>query len=183
KGIRVEVRPRAGRTPTDSVTNSAARAARMRQENMVEIVLQTKATAGRRRTLVASVALALLALVLFFPARGSAEEADPAGDLPVAFAPNAGQTDDSVRYVARGAGYSFFFTDEQAVLSLVRTDRQDVTGLALELRFVGASSDARLEARELASGTVSQLTGAGADSASNVETYQELVYRELWPGI
>ena len=149
----------------------------------MELVLQTRATAGRRRAFAASVVFAVLALVLFFPARGSAEEADPAGDLPLAFAPNAGQTDDSVRYVARGAGYSFFFTDEQAVLSLVRTDRQDVTGLALELRFVGASPDARLEAREPASGTVSQLTGAGADSASNVEAYQELVYRELWPGI
>ena len=149
----------------------------------MELVLQTRATAGRRCAFAASVVFAVLALVLFFPARGSAQEADPAGDLPLAFAPNAGQTDDSVRYVARGAGYSFFFTDEQAVLSLVRTDRQDVTGLALELRFVGASPDARLEAREPASGTVSQLTGAGADSASNVEAYQELVYRQLWPGI
>ena len=149
----------------------------------MELVLQTRATAGRRRAFAASVVFAVLALVLFFPARGSAQETDPAGDLPLAFAPNAGQTDDSVRYVARGAGYSFFFTDEQAVLSLVRTDRQDVSGLALELRFVGASPDARLEAREPASGTVSQLTGAGADSASNVEAFQELVYRELWPGI
>jgi Beta-propeller repeat len=154
----------------------------MRQENVVELVLETRATAGRRRTLAASIAFAFLALVLFFPARGSAQETDPAGDLPLAFAPNAGQTDQSVRYLARGAGYSFFFADEQAVLSLVRTDGQDVAVLALELRFVGASSDARLEAREPASGTVSQLTGASADSA-NVETYQELVYRELWPGI
>ncbi len=88
----------------------------------MELVLQNKATPARRRTLVASVAFALLAFLLFFPARGSAEEADPAGDLPVAFAPNAGQTDDSVRYVARGAGYSFFFTDDQAVLSLVKAD-------------------------------------------------------------
>jgi hypothetical protein len=154
----------------------------MRQENVVELVLQTKATAGRRRTLVASVALALLALVLFFPARGSAEEADPAGDLPVAFAPNAGQTEDSVRYVARGSGYSFFFTDEQAVLSLVKADGQDVAGVALELRFLGASPDAHLEAREPAPGTVSQLSSSSGDSASNVETYQELAYRELWPG-
>jgi len=149
----------------------------------VELVLQTRATSGRWRTLAASVAFAFLALMLFFPARGSAEEADPAGDLPLAFAPNAGQTDDSVRYVARGAGYSFFFTDEQAVLSLVKTDGQDVTGVALELRFLGASPEASLEAREPASGTVSQLTSSSGDSASNVETYQELVYRDLWPGI
>jgi Beta-propeller repeat len=155
----------------------------MRQENVVELVLQTRSTAGRRRTLAASVAFAFLALVLFFPARGSAEEADPAGDLPLAFATNAGQTDESVRYLARGAGYSFFFTDEQAVLSLVKTDGQAATGVALELRFVGTSPEARLEARKPAAGTVSQLTGSSGDSASNVETHQELVYRELWPGI
>ena len=136
----------------------------------MELVLQTRATAGRRRTLAASVVFAFLALVLFFPARGSAEEADPAGDLPLAFAPNAGQTDDLVRYVARGAGYSFFFTDEQAVLSLVKTDGQAATGLALELRFVGANPDSHLEARERASGTVSQLTGSAGGSASNLET-------------
>jgi Beta-propeller repeat len=155
----------------------------MRQENVVELVLQTRATAGRRRTLAASVAFAFLALVLFFPARGSAEEADPAGDLPLAFAPNAGQTDDSVRYLARGAGYSFFFTDNQAVLSLVKADGQAATGLALELEFVGTSPDARLEARVPASGTVNQLTSSSSDSTFDVETYQELVYRELWPGI
>jgi Beta-propeller repeat len=155
----------------------------MRQENVVSLILQTRATAGRRRTLAAGVAFAFLALVLFFPARGSAQEADPAGDLPLAFAPNAGQMDDSVRYVARGAGYSFFFTDEQAVLSLVKTDGQAAAGVALELRFVGTSPEVRLEAREPAAGTVSQLTGSSGDSASDVETYQELVYRDLWPGI
>jgi Beta-propeller repeat len=112
-------------------------------------------------------ALAFLALALFFPTGASAEEPIQTNEVPMAFAPNAGETDDSVRYVARGAGYSFFFTDEQAVLSLVKTDGQDATGLALELGFVGASPDARVEARDPASGTVSQ----------------ELVYRELWPGI
>jgi hypothetical protein len=128
-------------------------------------------------------ALAFLALALFFPTGAAAEEPIQTDEVPLAFAPNAGQTDDAVRYVARGAGYSFFFTDEQAVLSLVRADGQDAGGLALGLRFVGANPDARLEALEPASGTVSRLTGSAGDSASNVETYQELVYRELWPGI
>src|ERR687898_1570624 len=161
KTSRGRVRTKARRTPTDSGNEPAAVCGSMRQENVVELVLHTRATAGRRRTLAASVAFAVLALVLLFPARGSAQEADPAGDLPLAFAPDAGQTDDSVRYVARGAGYSFFFTDEQAVLSLVKADGQDVTGLALELGFVGASPDARLDARDPAAGTVSQLTGSG----------------------
>jgi hypothetical protein len=157
----------------------------MRQENVVEQVIGKAArrSSDRLRALgVLAASVALLALVLFFPTRASAEAASDS-DLPVAFAPNAGQTDEVVRYLARGAGYSFFFTDNQAVLSLAKADGQAVTGLALELEFVGTGSDARLEARAPASGTVSQLTSSSSDSASDVETYQELVYRELWPGI
>jgi uncharacterized protein YfiM (DUF2279 family) len=158
----------------------------MRQENVVEQVIGEAArrSSDRLRALgVLAAGVALLALVLFFPTRASAEEAASGSDLPVAFAPNAGQTDEAVRYLARGAGYSFFFTDNQAVLSLVKADGQAATGLALELEFVGTSPDARLEARGPASGTVSQLTSSSSDSTSGVETYQELVYRELWPGI
>jgi hypothetical protein len=158
----------------------------MRQENVVEQVIGKAAhrSSDRLRALgLLAASVALLALVLFFPTRASAEEAASDSDLPVAFAPNAGQTDEAVRYLARGAGYSFFFTDNQAVLSLVKADGQAATGLALELEFVGTSPDARLEARAPASGTVSQLTSSSSDSTSDVETYQELVYRELWPGI
>jgi hypothetical protein len=144
---------------------------------VVHQVLPTRTTLGSWL----AAAGVFLGILLFFPTGASAEE--PKSDPPVAFAPNAGQTDHSVRYLARGAGYSFFFTDEQAVLSLVKTDGQAAAGVALGLSFVGASPDAHLEARERAAGTVSQLTGSSGDSASAVETYQELVYRELWPGI
>jgi hypothetical protein len=125
--------------------------------------------------------LALASLVLFFPDRASAEDA-PA-DLPVVFAPNEGQTEESVRYVARGAGYSFFFTDDAAVLSLVRTEGQPIVGVALELEFVGADADAHPEARVPAAGAVTQIEGPAGDSVSGVQTYRELVYRDLWPGI
>ena len=40
------------------------------------------------------------------------------GRLPMHFEPNQGQTADEVRYLARGAGYSLFLTDTEAVLVL-----------------------------------------------------------------
>ena len=40
------------------------------------------------------------------------------GRLPMHFEPNQGQTDPAVRYLARGAGYSLFLTDAEAVLVL-----------------------------------------------------------------
>jgi hypothetical protein len=99
--------------------------------------------------------------------------------LPLSFTVNAGQADERARYLAQGAGYSFFFTDDSAVLSFAQTSE----GLALELRFLGASPDARLEARHRTAGTVNHLAGDSGAWQSGLPTYEELTYRELWPGI
>ncbi len=40
------------------------------------------------------------------------------GKLPIAFEPNLGQMDASVKYLARGSGYTLFVTSQEAVLSL-----------------------------------------------------------------
>jgi hypothetical protein len=119
-----------------------------------------------------------VALGLLAPAvpSSTAHAAQTSGALPLTFAANAGQTGERVRYLAQGAGYSFLFADDRAVLSFARADR----GLALEVRFVGAGPDARLEAGARAAGTVNHLTG---ESAAGLPAYQEIAYRDLWPGI
>ena len=99
------------------------------------------------------------------------------GKLPLSFVANAGQTDESVRYYAQGSGFGFFFTEDKAVLSLAKGDR----GHALELGFLGASPDASLEAGQPAPGTVNYLTAG--ESHTSLPTYQQVVYRGLWPGI
>jgi hypothetical protein len=40
------------------------------------------------------------------------------GRLPLSFEPNRGQSDPSVRFLARGAGYTLFLTGDEAILSL-----------------------------------------------------------------
>jgi hypothetical protein len=97
--------------------------------------------------------------------------------LPLAFIPNAGQTDKHVRYYAQGAGHSFYFTDHKAVLALVKGDH----GEALQLRFLGANPNAKLTATDRASGRVNYFTGS--ERHTNLATYGRLVYRDLWPGI
>jgi hypothetical protein len=177
--------------------------------------------------LAASVALGLLALALLVPSHAPAQAAkatahsqapspshlsetprqstlDGYDKLPLSFAPNVGQTDQRVRYLVQGTGYSFFFTDEKAVLSFAKPAEEDMTrspfargslllpfpndgpasdGLALDLRFLGANPDARLEAGHQAVGTVNHLTGAKSAWKSGLPTYEELAYRELWPGV
>jgi len=127
--------------------------------------------------------------------------------LPLAFAPNAGQSDERVRYLAQGGGYSFFFTDRGLTMSFSKGSEGGDQGglasiappglpedafsgsgprrgaLALELGFEGANPNARLEASERAPGRASHLGGGRGEAQAGLATYRELTYHDLWPGI
>ena len=125
------------------------------------------------------IVLALLAIALpadaTQPGQAAAAErraADAYASLPLAFVPNAGQTDERVRYYAQGAGYGLYFTDQEAVLALEKGER----GHALELRFLGANPRAELEAADRATGRVNYLTGS--EHQTDLPTYGRVVYRE-----
>jgi hypothetical protein len=128
------------------------------------------------------------------------------GRLPLAFAPNAGQADGRVRYLAQVAGSSLFFTERHVVLAFTKPTsageqppgalvapgppaaasiaaRPASRGLALQLRFVGANPDVRLQAGERGAGTLNYLVGERSEWKRGLPTYRELTYRELWPGI
>jgi hypothetical protein len=98
-------------------------------------------------------------------------------ELPLAFVPNAGQTDRGVRYSAQGDGFAYFFTPGAAVLSF----RQAARGQVIRLRPVDANPAAVLEARRALPATVSYFRGSAR--YTNLAAYEELVYRDLWPGI
>jgi hypothetical protein len=140
------------------------------------------AGSSRLWLIAAFVALSLLLPVAEAPAQSAATDASD--ELPLSFAPNAGQTDERVRYLAQGAGYSFFFTDAGAVLSFApgTDDAAESSGLALGLRFPGADPETRLDTGARAAGTVNRLTASG-EQQSGVPTYEEIVYRDLWPNI
>ena len=97
-----------------------------------------------------------------------------ASKLPLTFVPNKGQTDKSVRYYAEGAGHSFYFTPDKAVLSFTKRDK----GVALDLlRLARARHEARGR-RE--SGRQGQLP-VGSEHRRNLPTYREVAYRNAWP--
>jgi hypothetical protein len=111
------------------------------------------------------------------PASAKRRAASAYANLPLAFVPNTGQTDQQVRYYAQGAGYNFYFTDHKAVLALQKGER----GGALRLRFLGANPNARPIAADRSTGRVNYLTGS--EHHTDLPTYQQLIYRDLWPGI
>ena len=105
--------------------------------------------------------------------------ADAMAKLPLSFIPNRGQADAATRFYAQGSGYSFGFTRRGVSLDLSRGRR----ATALRLGFVGAARTPAIEAGSPLPGKVNYLRGEGAASYSNLPTYGELRYRELWPGI
>src|SRR5688572_15828586 len=63
------------------------------------------------------------------------------GKIPLTFEKNQGQTDSSVDFVARGAGYTLFLTSREAVLSVGGR-----APYAIRMKILGASRSAKPEA-------------------------------------
>lgn len=79
------------------------------------------------------------------PAREAQSVASAYTNLPIAFEPNMGQTDPSVSFVARGAGYNLFLRANDATLCLFRVSpprefgaRGSVSTSVFRMKLLGA---------------------------------------------
>ena len=127
--------------------------------------------------------------------------------LPLAFEPNQGQTDSRVKYLARGAGYTLFLTNQGMVLALKRPNpgldswrhppikpkgaprarpfklspyAQDI----LRLSFTGASSQASFEGQDSLSGVSNYFIGQQPSQwHTRVPHYGRVRVREIYPGV
>jgi hypothetical protein len=106
------------------------------------------------------------------------------GRLPLAFVPNAGQTDARVRFAAHAAGAQFYFTRSEAVFAFTKGSPRDGKGVALRLVFLGANPDATIDGQGRQAGKVNYFIGNDPKRwRTNLPTYGRVVYRDLWPGI
>jgi hypothetical protein len=159
-------------------------------------------------SLIASMVAMLAALRLAAPAsRHIPEEAvAPAsalaapldlGTLPLVFEPNGGQTDPAVRFMAHAPGGILFFTPSEVVLALSGpiAGKQEVGSIAgapaenapasvVRMQFIGATAAPAIEGGETLPGRVSYLLGNDpANWQTNLPTFQNIVYRGLYPGV
>lgn len=122
------------------------------------------------------------------------------GALPLAFTPNAGQTDAHVRYEARSPGGTLYFTDSAIVVArplpapsvghpaaLGDSFATDVPAPAFDvtrLAFVGVNPSARIVTADPLPSRVNYFIGSDPNSwRTNLPTYGALVYQDLYPGI
>lgn len=106
---------------------------------------------------------------------------DTYGKLPLTFEVNQGQTDPTVKFLARGDGYGLFLTPTEAVLSL---GKPDDASRALHLRWVGANPAPKVTGREEQTGKVNYLKGNDPSGwRRNVPIYARVAYESVYPGI
>ena len=95
--------------------------------------------------------------------------------LPLVFEPNVGQTEDSVRFVARGEGYTVFLTDTEAVVA--------AEGATVRMQMVGGAP-ASLVAEGEGAARINYLKGNDrARWRRDVPTYSRVRATGAYPGI
>jgi hypothetical protein len=105
---------------------------------------------------------------------------DRGPSLPAAFIPNRGQSDPRVHFYAQTPGASFWFTRDEAVFSLTKNGQR----ADLALHFIDAQPQMIMRGAEPMNGRVNYLVGNDRSRwQTDLPTYRELVYGDLWPGI
>lgn len=126
---------------------------------------------------------------MILPATGaiadSARSGLHAAQQPLYFEENHGQTDEQVRFLARGAGGTLFLTPAAAVLKLHDVSGSRARGMpVLRMRLVGARPDPEIEGRRPEPARSHYYTGADRSRwLTDVPTYARVRYRSVYPGI
>ena len=105
------------------------------------------------------------------------------GDLPLSFEENRGQSDQRVRFLSRGAGYTFFLTPGEAVLAFSQDQAQSHPAV-LRLQLAGSNADARIGGADPLPGSSNYFLGQDPVRwRTGVPTYRKVAYENIYPGI
>ena len=114
------------------------------------------------------------------------------GKLPLVFELNQGQTDNHVKFLSRGNGFSLFLTSNEAVLSLknpvssitTNTGGTQVTAGVLCMKLIGANTEAQMTGLEELPGKSNYYIGNDPQKwYSSVPNYAKVHYEGIYPGI
>jgi hypothetical protein len=125
------------------------------------------------------------------------------GKLPLSFEANRGQSDKQVKFLSRGQGYTLFLTNDEAVLSLRRSNlnlsdshsfgmspsafRQDAEkgqSAVLRMKLVGANKAAPIAGTGVQEGKSNYFIGNDPSQwRTNVSNYSQVRYQDAYPGV
>ena len=97
--------------------------------------------------------------------------------LPLSFESNQGQTDASVKFLARASGYTLFVTEDEAVFA-------GRDGSVERMKLIGANRKARVELLDKQPGISNYFIGNDPSKwRTNVSNYGRVALRGVYPGI
>jgi hypothetical protein len=142
---------------------------------------------SKLRTLAYLTSLLLLAVAVGqtrAPVAAEGGIAEDYGKIPLSFEANQGQTDSSVKFLARGDGYALYLTPKEAVFKLRKgpADHGDPSVLRMEL--LGANGAVQIAGAEKLPGTVNYFMGNDPKQwHSGIATFAKVDYRGIYPGV
>ncbi len=103
------------------------------------------------------------------------------------FEPNQGQTDPSVRFIARGGGYGLFLTEQEAVLSLhspAAGKNEQPKNSVVRMKLAGANLHPEVSGTALLPGKSNYFVGNDPSKwRRNVPQFGRVQYAQVYPGI
>jgi hypothetical protein len=103
------------------------------------------------------------------------------GKLPLHFEANQGQTDDQVRFLARGSGYGLFLTPTESVLALHKPEGSPAV---LRMKLLGANPRPVVKGREELPGKSNYFIGNDPKKwRTNVPQFARVEYEEVYRGV
>jgi hypothetical protein len=104
------------------------------------------------------------------------------GRLPISFEPNAGQTDESVKFLARGQGYSLFLTANKAVLAL-KKDRKNEFAV-VRMQVDGANASPKVVGLNETASRSNYFIGSDPEKwRTDVSNYARVKYESVYEGV
>lgn len=116
------------------------------------------------------------------------------GKLPLGFEVNQGQTNNQVKFLSRGAGYTLYLTATEAVLSLQQSRGQQAASGdkrsssapndVLKMRLVAANTHPAIEGQDQLPGKSNYFIGNNPRKwRTNVSTYARVHYHQVYAGV
>lgn len=110
------------------------------------------------------------------------------GRLPLCFEPSVGQiggqSDESVSFFSRGAGYDLFLTKEGAILSLQQKQLKGGSNVVLHMQLPGARPDTVITGTDQLPGKTNYLRGNDSKKWNlNITNYAKVRYKNIFDGI
>ena len=112
--------------------------------------------------------------------------AEEYGKLPLHFEPNLGQTDEQVKFMARGAGYALFLTATEAVLSLEKNekDKTKAKRAVVRMQIEGANSAPESNGLDETAGKTNYFIGNDPEKwQTDVPNYEKVKYSKIYDGV